>query len=143
MQNTLIRGDILDKKAQMMMSPRKIISLILGFLILVMGLLPILKQLKVIKFAIPTLPVMLVSILLIAGAIFLVADGWGASMGMVGATTFFFAIIALVVLAFGLIPLLAQLKVIPFNIPTSANTALPWIHAASGIMLIIGGFMGM
>lgn len=131
------------KKAQMMMSPRKSISLILGFLTIVLGIIPALKQLKVISFSMPTIPIIIVSILLIAGAIFLVYDGYDASMGMPGAFFFFCVILALVALAVGLIPLLQQTKVIGFGLPASLNVALPWVYLATGFFLIIGGFMGM
>ncbi len=136
----------MSKKAQMMMSPRKSISLILGFLLLILGILPVLKQFKVIGFSLPSnLPALtiFISILLIAGAIFLVYDGYDASMGMPGMFMFISVIIALVALAVGLIPLLFQLKVIGFNLPASLNIAIPWVYLVSGFFLIIGGFIGM
>ncbi len=136
----------MGKKAQMMMSPRKSISLILGFLLLALGAISVLKQLKVIGFSLPTnLPALTIaiSILLIVGALVLIYDGYDASMGMPGAFMFICVIIALVALVAGIIPLLNSLKVIAFNLPTFVNAALPWVYAVSGFFLVIGGFMGM
>ncbi|MDP2749702.1 MAG: hypothetical protein Q8O89_02625 [Nanoarchaeota archaeon] len=133
----------MNKKAQMMMSPRKSISLVLGFIMLTLGLIPVLKQLKVIKFSLPALPVMVVSIFLLACAIWLIYDAYDTSMGMPGPEMFMFGIIAVIVLALGLIPLLHQLKILPFTLPVFMNSILPYVEVAAGLALIIGGFLGM
>ncbi len=132
----------MNKKAQMMMSPRKIISWVLGLLMLALGGVPLLNSMKVISFAWPTIPNIILWIFALAGGVFLLIDAIKEGMSMYRGVMMPTLIVGLVVLALGLIPLLNSMGVIAFNIPQMVGIVMDIIYVVAGILLIIGGVVG-
>jgi len=139
----------LGKKAMMgggMMGPRKPISLILGFAFLAFGLIPLLKQMGTIGFTIPDFGNTVLHILSIFGAVLLLWDAIAENMGMMGMSqmirmaTF---VMALVLLAVGLIPILHSMGAIGFTIPAMAETVMNVLYVITGVLLFYGGTQGM
>ncbi len=139
---------IKNKKAQMMgmMGPRKPISFILGLVFLAFGLIPLLKQMGTIGFTIPNLGNTVLHVVSIFGAIFLLWDAIAENMGMMGfpqmlrMATF---IMALALLAIGLIPILYSMKAIGFTIPPLAETVMNVLYVITGVLLFYGGTQGI
>jgi hypothetical protein len=75
----------MDKKGQMG-GGRKAFSIILGLIFLVLGAIPLLNYFNVISFSLPRLPMIVLSILALAGAIMLIVDGFKEEQGFTGAT---------------------------------------------------------
>ncbi|MAG07947.1 hypothetical protein CMO89_00585 [Candidatus Woesearchaeota archaeon] len=129
---------LFNKKAQM--GPRKIISLLLGLGFLALGAIPLLNKFGVIGFSLPAVPMLAIWILCVAGGIFLLVDAIAEAMeNTLRAVS---AVVGLVVLAIGLIPLLNQFNVISFQLP-AIGQVIDFVFVAGGILLIIGGFVEM
>lgn len=65
----------MNKKGMMgMMNPMKIVSILVAIVLLIVGLVPLLNQMGVIAFSLPTIPHMILNILLIMAAIVIVID---------------------------------------------------------------------
>lgn len=140
-----VAGAFFGKKGQMM-GPRKPISLFLGVVFLAFGLIPLLNQFGVIGFSIPQLPKIILYVLSVVGAVILLWDaiGEGMSMGMgisqmLRPATF---VMAVVLLAIGLIPLLNSFGVIGFNLPEFAAIVLNILYVVTGALLLYGGTQG-
>ena len=137
----------LGKKGQGMMmgGPRKPISLILGLVFLAFGGIPLLNSLKVIGFTIPVLPQTILYVLSIIGAVFLLWDAISEGMAMMGLpqmirmATF---VMALVLLAIGLIPLLHSIGTIGFTLPQLAAVIVNVLYVVTGGLLLYGGTQG-
>ncbi|MBI2549877.1 hypothetical protein HYV83_01710 [Candidatus Woesearchaeota archaeon] len=139
---------LFGKKGQMMgmMGPRKPISLVLGLVFLAFGLIPLLNSMKVIGFSIPTLPNIVLQVLGIIGAVILlwdaISEGMTAMMGfpqMIRMATF---VMALLLLAIGLIPLLNSMNVIGFGLPALAAVIVDVLYVVTGALLLYGGTQG-
>ncbi|MBI2143904.1 hypothetical protein HYU17_02005 [Candidatus Woesearchaeota archaeon] len=131
-----------------MMGPRKPVSLILGLVFLAFGIIPLLNQFKVIGFSIPALPNIVLHVISIIGAVILLWDAisegsMGMAMGIGAMLTPATFIMALALLAIGLIPLLNSLGVIGFNIPQLAQIIMNVLYVATGGLLLYGGTQGM
>ncbi len=134
-------------KGQMgMMGPRKPISLILGLVFLVFGGLPLLKNFGVVDFTISGIPQVVLHILAVIGAVILlwdaISEGMTAMMGfpqMIRMATF---VMALVLLAVGLIPLLNGMGVIGFSLPALAAIIMNILYVVTGALLLYGGTQG-
>ncbi len=134
------------KKAQMMMSPRKIISMLLGAVFIALGLIPILKSFGVIGFLLPPIPEMLIRILAVGGGILLIFDaiseGPMAAYGMAQYAMFASYIVGIGILLLGLIPLLNTMGVVGFTLPALGQMILDWLYLIVGVMLLYGGTQG-
>ncbi len=127
-----------------MMGGRKIISFLLGLIMLALGAIPLLNQFKVIGFTLPALPNLVLWILGLAGGIFLIIDGFHErmSMGLGKSVMWISILLGIVMFLFGLIPILNSLGFIAFTLPTIASIVINVLFALSGILLFIGGFTG-
>ncbi len=133
-----------SKRGQMM-GPRKPISLVMGLVFLAFGGIPLLNQMKVVSFSIPVLPQAILYGLSVAGAVFLLWDAISENMAMMGfpqmirMATF---VMALVLLAIGLIPLLHSMGTIGFALPEFAAIVVDTLYVVTGFLLIYGGTQG-
>ena len=130
-----------------MMGPRKPISLVLGLVFLAFGVIPLLNQFGVIGFSIPQLPKVILYIISLVGAVFLLWDAigegqMGMGMGMSQMLTPATFIMALVLLAIGLIPLLNSFGVIGFNLPEFAAIIMNILYVVTGALVLYGGTQG-
>ncbi len=130
----------------MMGGPRKPISLLMGIIFLAFGLLPILHTLGKVGFTISGIPQAVLHVLSIAGAVFLlwdaIAEGMSAMMGfpqMIRMATF---VMAIVLLAVGLIPLLNSMGVLGFSLPVLATIIINSLYVVTGLLLLYGGTQG-
>ncbi|MBI2176464.1 hypothetical protein HYU40_03930 [Candidatus Woesearchaeota archaeon] len=138
---------LLGKKGQGMMmgGPRKPISLVTGLVFLAFGGIPLLNSMKVIGFTIPVLPQTILYALSVFGAVFLLWNAISENMAMMGfaqmarMATF---VMALVLLAVGLIPLLHSFGVIGFTLPELAAVVINTLYIVTGFLLIYGGTQG-
>ncbi|HLD97539.1 MAG TPA: hypothetical protein VI934_04300 [Candidatus Nanoarchaeia archaeon] len=127
------------------MGPRKPISLLLGIAFLAIGGIPLLKSMNVIDFTIPPLPQTVFHVLGIIGAVILLWDAISENMAMMGfaqmvrMATF---VMAIVLLAVGLVPLLHSMGTIGFTLPTLAGTIVNVLYIVTGGLLIYGGTQG-
>jgi hypothetical protein len=133
----------MDKRGQMMNS-RKIASYGLGFIMLVMGIIPMLYMFNVIGFTIPGLPMMVMYVLAVVAGILLFWDALGENMGMGMTQTIMFASYALAVasLAIGIVPILGMLGIIQFTFGFIGSTIIYVLFAIDGLLLIYGGSQG-
>lgn len=135
------------KKGQGMMmgGPRKPISLVLGLVFLAFGGIPLLNQMKVVSFSIPTPAGTVLYVLSVVGAVLLLWDAISENMAMMGfaqmarMATF---VVALVLLAIGLIPILHSMGTIGFTLPDLAETIVNVLYVVTGGLLIYGGTQG-
>ncbi|MCP3684158.1 MAG: hypothetical protein GY861_15865 [bacterium] len=136
----------MNKKAQGMMGPRKIISLILGFCLLILGAIPLLNLVGAIGFSLPPLPVLLLHILCIIGGLFLLIDavkeGATAMMGMSRMLMIGSYVIGLIILVVGGIPILNQMGTIAFVLPAFVELTIDGLFVVAGALLIYGGTQG-
>ncbi len=139
---------LFGKKGQMMgmMGPRKPISLLLGIVFLAFGGLPLLHKFGVVGFTISGIPQVILHILSVVGAVILlwdaISEGMTAMMGlpqMIRMATF---VMALVLLAIGLIPLLNSMNVIGFSLPALAAIVVNVLYVVTGALLLYGGTQG-
>lgn len=134
------------KKAQMMMNPRKSISMLLGAVFLVLGLLPILNSFGILGFVLPPIPAIVLRILAIIGGLFLIYDGISegqmAAFGFAQYMMFASYLFGIAILLLGLIPLLNSMGTIAFTLPLFGQTILDWLYLAVGLLLLYGGTQG-
>ena len=127
-----------NKKAQM--GARRIVSLLLGLGFLAFGAIPLLNKFNVIGFTLPAVPMLAIWILCVAGGVFLLVDAIAEQME--NALRLISAVVGLVVLAIGLIPLLNQFNVISFQLPY-VGQIIDFVFVAGGLLLVVGGFVQM
>lgn len=140
----------LGKKAQFgmgmgMMGPRKPISFILGLVFLAFGGIPILNQMGKLSFTIPPFGNTVLHILSIFGAVFLLWNAISENMAMMGFAQFARIatfILALALLAIGLIPILHSMGTVGFTIPPLAAAVMNWLYVVTAFMLFYGGTQG-
>jgi hypothetical protein len=138
----------MNKRGQMMMGmmgPRKIGSLVLGFLMLALGVIPLLHNMNVIGFTIPGLPEMVLWVLALVAGILLFWDGFSEAMGAFGMMQMvMFASYALAIasLALGIVPILYNMQVISFSFGTVGTAIIHMLFTIDGLLLIIGGTQG-
>lgn len=136
---------LLLSKGGQMGGPRKPISLLTGLVFLAFGGIPLLHSMKVISFTIPVLPQTILYVLSVIGAVFLLWDAISENMAMMGGeqmlrtATF---VMALVLLAVGLIPLLHSFGTISFTLPELAAVVVNTLYLVTGFLLIYGGTQG-
>ena len=136
----------ITKKAMMgAFNLRKIVSWIVGIIILVLGLIYILNKFNVISFSIPTFPQMVLWVLTIIGGIFLIFDAIteGSNFSSISKMLMIISfVIAILIIALSLIPLLNNLTIISFQLPEIAQLIESIIYVLAGFFLIIGGMFG-
>lgn len=116
------------------MSTRGTISLILGIIVGLLGLMPILKIIGILPFEITsTLPGFILYILVVAGGIFLLID----SVHEV-ALRWISVILGLIVVTLGLVGLLSYMGVIAFSLGFIPGVLWYIIYIATGLFLIFG-----
>jgi hypothetical protein len=132
-----------NKKAQLMMGPRKWISLILGFLLTVLGVLPMLNQYGVISFNLPAIPGIVLWILFVAGGVWLLVDATSEGT-LQGYIMWPSVVIGVIVIGLGIVPLLGAsgLGIIGFSLPSIAKLISDVITVLAGFLLIGGGTFG-
>lgn len=121
---------------------RKGTSLILGLIFLALGLTPLLNSFGVIGFSLNAGSFgIILWILAVIGGVWLLWDGMveGREISPMAKPTL---IIAFVLLAFGLIPLLNSFGVIGFSLPGFAGILLDILLTLAGLFLLIGGVQG-
>jgi hypothetical protein len=128
----------MDKKGQGMGGGRKAFSIILGLIFLVLGVIPLLNYFKVMSFSLPTVPLIVLSILALAGAVMLVIDGFkeGQSFGSTKVIGIISIIMALILIVYGL----NYFGILPFSIPAVGGLIIDILFTIAGILLIIGAF---
>jgi hypothetical protein len=132
------------KKAQGMGGgPRKPISLLLGVVFIALGIVPLVSPFGL------TLPIVPQGIVLwivaTVGGLILLWDAMSEGMMAIGITAqvrMLSIVGGLVLLAVGLIPLLAGLGVIGFGLPAFAEVIIQVLFAVDGFLLLYGGMQG-
>ena len=129
----------MDKKGQTG-NARKIFSVVLGLIFLALGVIPLLNYFKVMSFSLPTVPLIALSILALAGAVMLVWDGFKEeSQGFTGANKvigIISIVVALILIVWGL----NYFGILPFSLPSIAQLIIDIIFTLAGLLLIIGAF---
>jgi hypothetical protein len=117
---------------------RKAFSVILGLVFLVLGVIPLLNYFKVISFSLPTVPLIILSILALAGAVMLVWDGFKEeqSFGSTKTIGIISIVIALILIVWGL----NYFGILPFSLPSIAQLIIDIVFTLAGLLLIIGAF---
>jgi hypothetical protein len=119
---------------------RQIFSGVLGLIFLALGGIPLLNELKVISFNLPTVPMIIFWILALVGAILLIVDGFKEEqMGfgarkIIGIISF---VIALILIVYGL----GSFNILPFTLPAFSMIIINIIFVLAGLFLIIGSFI--
>jgi hypothetical protein len=132
----------MDKKGMMMGMGygRQIFSGVLGLIFFALGGIPLLNELKVISFNLPTVPMIIFWILALIGAILLIVDGFKEEqMGfgarkIIGIISF---VIALILIVYGL----GSFSILPFTLPAFSMIIINIIFVLAGLFLIIGAFV--
>ena len=125
--------------------PRKPISLVLGLAFLAFGIIPLLNHLGKISFSLPPIPQAVLYVLSVVGAVFLLWDAVSENTAMMGfpqmlrMATF---VMALVLLAVGLVPLLHSIGKIAFDLPPIIGIIADVLYIATGGLLMYGGTQG-
>jgi len=130
----------LFRKGQFMMGGRKIMSIVLGLILLVLGIVPLLNKFGVIKFTIPTIPEFILWTAGMVGAIVLIVDGF-QEMQEFGFGKIIMALsflVALVIFLYGL----SAFTILPFQMPVLGALFVYIVLVLAGLLLIIGGFIG-
>jgi hypothetical protein len=132
----------MNKKGMMMGmgAGRQIFSGVLGLIFLALGGIPLLNELKVISFNLPTVPMIIFWVLALVGAVLLIVDGFKEEqMGfgarkIIGIISF---VIALILIVYGL----GSFGILPFTLPAFSIIIIDIIFALAGLFLIIGAFV--
>lgn len=126
------------------MGPRKMGSYGLGFIMLALGLIPLLNMFGVISFTLPLIPMIVLYVLAAVAGILLFWDGLSEGMGMGMARTIMFASYALAIasLAIGIVPILNMLGLIEFSFGDIGTTIIFSLFTIDGLLLLFGGTQG-
>ena len=130
----------LYKKGQFMMGGRKIMSIVLGLILLILGLIPLLNMMKVISFSLPTLPEFILWTAGMVGAIVLIVDGFQEmqEFGFGKIIMVLSFVVALIIFLYGL----NSFNILPFPLPALGVMFVNIVLVIAGILLVIGGFIG-
>jgi hypothetical protein len=123
-----------------MMNGRKILSFVLGLILLAVGIIPMLNVFGVIGFTIPDLPLTILWVLALIGALFLIIDGFKEmqGMGFQKMEMLVSLLTALVIIVLGL----GHFGVFSLSLGDVARIILNILLTIGGILLILGGFAG-
>jgi hypothetical protein len=119
---------------------RKAFSIILGLIFLALGVIPLLNYFGVMSFSLPTVPLIILSILALAGAIVLIWDGFKEESQGIGSTNKAIGIISIIVALILIVWGLNYFGILPFSIPSVAQIIIDIIFTLAGLLLIIGAF---
>lgn len=128
-----------NKKARVFTAPRDTVSFFVGVLLAAFGALPLLYRWGMVKFQIPMLDNIAVSVLIwivAVGGMYVVIDGFIEPPAY--SLHWILIFVGLVLAATGLIPVLNIMGVIGFNLPLG-DLAYRIIIALEGVLLMIGG----
>ena len=117
---------------------KSMISLVLGLIIGLLGLVPLLNSMGTISFGIPTLPQRLLQVLLIVGGTYLLIDAWDEDPDYMKWAN---VVVGILVIIVGAIPILNIINVIGFTLPALLDVVYQIIEVIIGILLIIGSFL--
>lgn len=117
----------------------KITSFILALALIFTGLIPILATFGIV-INIDFIPTILISIVIIFGAVILIIDAF-REIHSYGVLFFLSLIIGLSVLVLYLVPMLATFGISLFTIPTFLINVLYIFDLSAGLFLLIGGFV--
>jgi hypothetical protein len=128
----------MDKKGQIG-GARKAMSIILGLIFFVLGGLPLLNKFNILSFSLPRLPMMVLWILALVGAIVLIIDGFheARNIGPAKAIGIASIVMALILIVWGV----GSFGILPFTIPAVGILIIDIIFVIAGILLILGTFM--
>lgn len=117
----------------------RVTSFVLALALIFTGLLPILASFGIV-INIDFIPTILISLVIILGAIVLIIDGFRAITSY-GVLFVLSLLIGLSVLILYLVPLLASFGIVLFAIPIFFVNILYVFDLAAGVFLLIGGFV--
>ncbi|MBI2137127.1 hypothetical protein HYU12_01265 [Candidatus Woesearchaeota archaeon] len=119
--------------------PRQPISILLGLAFLALGIVPLLKSFGVVDFSIPAPAGMVLWILAAAGGLVLLWDAMSEKMPGGESTLKTASLLAgLIVLAFGIIPILNNAGMIGFSIPDFGEMVINILFTVVGLLLVYG-----
>jgi len=122
--------------------PRQPLSFLLGTILLVFGLIPLLASFNVIGFTIPYSPAgVILWVLAAVGGLILLWDAISEQMptGIESKLRMLSLVGAVILLAFGIIPILYFFGVIGFNLPDLAAIIINVLFTVNGLLLLYGG----
>lgn len=127
----------MDKKGQIG-TARKAISIILGLIFVVLGGLPLLNRFNLVSFTLPRLPMMVLWVLALIGAIVLIVDGFKETQNIGAAKAIGIAsiVMALILIVWGI----GSFGILPFTIPAVGILIIDIVFVVAGILLVIGTF---
>ena len=128
-----------NKKGRVFTAPRDTISFFVGILLAAFGILPLLNKWGVLGFNIPFISNLAVNVLVwivAIGGVYVVIDGFIEPPAYT--LHWLLILVGIVLLIFGLIPILNGFGVIPFNIPLG-DMIYRILITAEGVLLVIGG----
>lgn len=128
-----------NKKARIFTAPRDTISFFIGLLLAAFGILPLLFQWGVVKFQIPLIGNLAVTVLVwivaVAG-LYVLIDGFIEPPAH--ALHWMLILVGLVLAIIGLIPILNGFGIVPFTLPFN-DMIYRIIITLEGLLLMIGG----
>jgi len=127
-----------------MYSTKHWISIIVGFVLILLGLLPLLSKLGIIPLSFDTWVGKLVSVfayIIAFAGIYLIIDSFHEIAGVGHGLGWFTLVFGFVVLALGIIQILFKFGVLPFKLPTFPEEFYYALFMFQGILLFIAGFL--
>jgi hypothetical protein len=128
-----------NKKGRVFTAPRDTISFFVGVLLAAFGVLPLLNKWGVLGFQIPFISNLAINVLIwivAIGGVYVVIDGFIEPPAYT--LHWLLILVGIVLLIFGLIPILNGFGIIPFSIPLG-DMVYRILITAEGVLLIIGG----
>ncbi|MFH1316318.1 MAG: hypothetical protein ABII01_02265 [Candidatus Woesearchaeota archaeon] len=130
----------MDKKGFMMLGTRKIVSIVMGIILLILSIIPILNSIGVISWSIPKIPEFILWTIAMVGSIVLIIDGYHEfqSFGTFAKSIMVLSfVVAFVIFLYGL----NSFGIFLF-LPPLTELIINIILVIAGNLLIIGGFIG-
>jgi hypothetical protein len=119
---------------------RKPVGIILGLIFMAFGILPLLKTYNIISFSLPGFPQLVLWVLGVVGGILMLYDAIKEGQEMHKKLMIPTLVLALILLAFSIVPILNMFNVVSFALPVLGATIIEVLFALSGLLLIIGAF---
>ena len=121
-------------------SGRKTVGVILGLIFIALGVIPLLNSFGIISFSLPGMPQLVLWILGVVGGILMLYDAVKEGEQMHKQLMIPTLIVALVLLAFSIVPILNMFNILAFTLPALGATIIDVLFGVSGLMIIIGVF---
>ncbi len=116
-----------------MITTRGYVSIVLGVVVGILGIIPLLHQFGIIGFTLPTLPGLIMGMLLVAGGIFLLIDSvHEIHMRWVS------VVLGIIVIFMGVLPTLMFMGVIGFSLNFIPEFIKNVLYVLIGIFLLFG-----